>query len=88
MISKEPGEDTVRRREFKTKQNTARQIYESAGPGVTTGTRKQKPRALASPGGGFRMKPDSETAGLLHTESNVAQAAAWGSGQSGDDGWF
>lgn len=31
MISKEPGEDTVRRREFKTKQNTARQVYEPAG---------------------------------------------------------
>lgn len=27
------------------------------------------------------MKPASETAGLLHTESNAAQAAAWDSGK-------
>lgn len=32
MISQEPGKDTVRRRKFKTKQNTARQIYAPAAP--------------------------------------------------------
>lgn len=79
MISKEPGEDTVRRREFKTKQNTARQVYEPAGPLLGSEQRQEskKTQRLSLPW----MKPASETAGLLHTESNAAQAAAWDSGQ-------
>lgn len=76
MISKEPSEDTVRR-EFKTNQNIARQLLESAASllGVTTETRNQKVEWLASHGGGSRMEPATEISGLFHMESNVAQAA-------------